>query len=374
MLGSLDGWDVLEHAQELARRGEEFALATVIWRAGPSSGQHGSRAVITAAGQLYGWIGGACAEPVVIREAQKVIASGEPRLLALGQADQFGWAAGGGPPDGMVSIAISCSSEGALQIYVEPILPAPQLVVVGRSPMAHTLVDLATALGWRATLHDGASFAGGRSMGGAEVAAADITQRSLVVVATQGHYDEEALERAVSAFPAFVGLVASRKRGEAVLGALADRGVPRNLLERVRVPVGIDLGHTTHREIAVAILAELVKVRASGELASRPNGDVGELAGRPDGSAGAVTVPTQLPVLSMAEAIDPVCGMTVRADASGRPFEHGGVTYYFCCPGCRRAFERDPAAYLSPEQGEARPARSSHVARSDAPFPSQEEA
>jgi xanthine dehydrogenase accessory factor len=312
MSGSLDGWDVLEHAQELSRRGEAFALATVVWRAGPSSGQHGSRAVITASGELYGWIGGACAEPVVIREAQKVIASGEPKLLALGQAGQFE-----SLPEGMVSIAISCSSEGALQIYVEPVLPAPQLVVVGRSPMAHTLVDLATALGWRATLHDGASLS-----------AADVSQRSFVVVATQGHHDEEAVEAAVAAFPAFVGLVASRKRGEAVLGALADKGVPRNLLDRVRVPVGLDLGHTTHREIAVAILAELVKVRASG----------------------AVSVPRPLPLLTAKQAVDPVCGMTVTADASGRPFEHEGVTYYFCCPGCRRAFERDPAAYLSPQE------------------------
>src|SRR5690606_26246145 len=137
-----DGWDVLEYAQELSRRGEAFALATVVWRAGPSSGQHGSRAVITASGQLYGWIGGACAEPVVVREAQKVIAEGKPKLLALGAADQFGSAL----PEGMVAIAISCSSEGALQVYVEPVIPAPRLVIVGRSPMVHTLADLAQAL------------------------------------------------------------------------------------------------------------------------------------------------------------------------------------------------------------------------------------
>jgi xanthine dehydrogenase accessory factor len=312
MSSSMDGWDVLEHARELSRRGEEFALATVVWRAGPSSGQHGSRAVITASGQLYGWIGGACAEPVVVREAQKVIATGQPKLLALGQAGQFE-----SLPEGMVSIAISCQSEGALQVYVEPVVPSPRLVVVGRSPMAHTLVDLATALGWRATMHDGATFS-----------AADVDQRCLVVVATQGHHDEEAVEAAASAFPLFVGLVASRKRGEAVLGALADRGVPRNLLERVRVPVGLDLGHTTHREIAVAILAELVQLRASGSL----------------------TVPTSLPLLTVQDAVDPVCGMTVKADSSSRPFEYEGVTYYFCCPGCRRAFERDPTAYLSPQE------------------------
>jgi xanthine dehydrogenase accessory factor len=316
MHGSLDGWDVLDQARELTRRGEEFALATVVWRSGPSSGQPGARALITAAGQLYGWIGGACAEPVVIREAQRVIAERAPKLLALGPAETFTTL-----PEGMVAIPISCQSEGALQVYLEPVIPAPRVLVVGRSPMAHTLVDLVKALGWQGELHEWEQFS-----------SADVTPRSLVVVATQGHGDEEALEQAVSALPAFVGLVASRRRGEAVLGALADRGVPRHLLERVQVPVGLDLGHTTHREIAVAILAELVKVRAAGEL-SLDADRTGPAAAEPE----------------VTTAKDPVCGMTVPADASSRPYEYEGVTYYFCCPGCRRAFERDPSAYLSAE-------------------------
>jgi len=305
-MSPVDGWDVLDLAGQLSARGEEFALATVVWRQGPSSGQTGSRALITATGQLYGWIGGACAEPVVVREAQRVIAERRPQLLLLGAPDQFG----GAIPDGMVTVAISCQSEGALQVYIEPVSPTPHLTVVGRSPMAHTLADLARALGWRAEVHDGQDFS-----------AADVDTHSIVVVATQGHGDEEAVETAVSAFPAFVGLVASRKRGEAVLGYLADRGVPRHLLDRVRVPVGHDLGHTTHREIAVAILAQLVELRAAGQL-------------KPAASA---------PAASAAEARDPVCGMTVRADASGHPFEHDGVTYYFCCVGCRDTFANDRA-------------------------------
>ncbi len=125
-----ESWDIVEQAAELARRGEEFALATVVWRQGPSSGQTGSRAIITRDGQLYGFIGGACAEPVVLREAVRVIESREPRLLFLGTTDvpqaQL--------PDGMVYIPMSCQSEGALQIYVEPVVPALDLLVVGSSP------------------------------------------------------------------------------------------------------------------------------------------------------------------------------------------------------------------------------------------------
>ena len=217
-----------------------MALATVVWRQGPSSGKQGSRAIITADGDVLGWIGGACAEPAVIREAQRVIRDHEPRLLLLGTTDQFGEAI----PDGMRVVPISCQSEGALEVYLEPVVPTTQLVVVGRSPMAHTLAELAGALGWQCDVHDGADFE--------DIA---LSPRSIVVVATQGHGDEEAVEHAISARPAFVGLVASARRGEAVLGYLADRGVDQSSLDRVRVPVGLDLGHTSHREIAVSILA-----------------------------------------------------------------------------------------------------------------------
>jgi len=316
----LDGWGVLERASELARQGQAFALATVVWRQGPSSGQLGSRAIITAAGEVHGWIGGACAEPVVIREARQVIADGEPRLLLLGTPDQFG----GIVPEGMTVVPISCQSEGALEVFIEPVQPAPRLVIVGRSPMAQTLAALAGALGWRTALLDGPDFS-----------AADADERSMVVVATQGHGDEEAMEQAVIARPAYLGLVASHRRGAAVLGYLADRGLPKDQLDRVHVPTGLDLGRTSHREIAVAILAELVQLRAAGGIDTAA-GEAGGTGAQAD----------QAERAAPAEAVDPVCGMTVTADASSYPLEHDGVTYYFCRAGCRRDFEADPAAYV----------------------------
>jgi len=314
----IDGWGVLEQAAELRRRGQAFALATVVWRQGPSSGQQGSRAIIMADGELHGWIGGACAEPVVLREARQVIAEGVPRLLLLGSPGQFGAAV----PDGMTVVPIACQSEGALEVYIEPVLPAPRLVVVGRSPMARTLTGLARELGWDARLVDGAGFS-----------AADVGDRAMVVVATQGHGDEEAVEQAR---PVYLGLVGSHRRGASVLGYLADRGVPREQLDRVRVPAGLDLGRTSHREIAVAVLAELVQLRASGALSGGA-----DAAGAGAAGAGGPDAP--------AEAVDPVCGMTVPAGPSSLPLEHDGVTYYFCGAGCRRAFEQDPAAYVKRE-------------------------
>ncbi|MDI6911530.1 XdhC family protein [Nocardioides sp.] len=282
--------------------GQEYAVATVVWRQAPSSGQIGSRAYVTADGQVHGWIGGACAEPTVIREAQRVIREGEPRLLYLGASDELVL------PEGMTAIPMSCQSEGALQIYIEPVHPPVHLVVVGRSPMAQTLAQLARALGWRTELIDGSDFVG-----------AEVDQRSVVVVATQGHGDEDVVRHAASAMPAYLGLVASHKRGEAVLGYLGERGVPQHLLERVRTPVGLDLGRTTHQEIAVSILAELVQVRAAGGFAVEP-------------------VRRALPLLTVADVVDPVCGMTVPADAAHFPAEVDGTTYHFCCVGCRDAF------------------------------------
>jgi xanthine dehydrogenase accessory factor len=213
-------------------------------------------------------------------------------------------------------VPISCQSEGALEVYIEPVLPTPHLVVIGRSPMAQTLANLARALGWRAELIAGADFT-----------AADASERTMVVVATQGHGDEDAIEQAVLAKPAYLGLVGSRRRGSAVLGYLSERGLPQDQLDRVKVPAGVDLGRTTHQEIAVAILAELVQLRASGALA----------AGGPP--VAAASAPAQV--------IDPVCGMTVEAGPGGNPVEHDGLTYYFCCAGCRGAFEKNPAAYVT---------------------------
>jgi xanthine dehydrogenase accessory factor len=334
----MEGMDVLAEMGELTRRGQAFAVATVVWRQSPSSSQPGARAIITAEGELHGWIGGACAEPVVIREAQRVIEEGTSRLLLLGTPEQFG-AVFGSVPDGITVIPISCQSEGALEVYIEPVLPAPHLVIVGTSPMARTLASLAGALGWRADLVEGPDFA-----------TADASERSMIVVATQGHDDEDVLERAVAARPAYLGLVGSRRRGATVLGYLADRGMPEEELDRVRVPAGLDLGKTTHQEIAVAILAELVQLRASGALARRTPAESAK-PGRP-----AMAEPEPA-----GQAADPVCGMTVTAadrspsggDRGGRPpglaLRHDGVDYYFCSAGCRRAFENDPDAYAKRE-------------------------
>jgi len=286
--------DVLIEAGRLAAAGERFALATVVAVRRPASARRGDRALVREDGSLVGWVGGACSEPAVVREALRAIADGEPRLLRICPP-------GSGAADADVVVAeSSCASEGTVEVLIEPQTPVPLVAVVGESPAADALRQLVSGIGWRVT---------GDLQAGAEA----------VVLATMGRGDEEALEAALASPAGYVGLVASARRAGVVLDALRARGVTEEALARVRSPAGLDLGPLPQREIAAAVIAELVAWRRARQ------GSPAELL----------------------EAVDPVCGMTVAVGADTPRAEHEGTTYWFCCPGCRARFERDPAAYLT---------------------------
>lgn len=291
--------DVLARAVRYREEGRPFVLATVVWRRGPSSGKPGARAIVHPDGSVEGWMGGACAEPTLVAAARQALQDGRTRLLVLGEPDGR---------ENVVEVAMACSSEGAMEVFVEPILPAPDVHIVGGSPMAHTLKALLDDLGWRVHL-------------GEDLDPAMVDEGAAVVVATQGHHDEPAVEAALATPARYVGLVASGKRAASVFEWLRGRGVSDEALARVRVPAGMDLGPLEHEEIAVAILAELVAVKAQGGL----------------GTPVAVRPPQ--------EAIDPVCGMTVDVAKARWVSRHDGRLVYFCAPGCQRAFEADPAAF-----------------------------
>jgi xanthine dehydrogenase accessory factor len=213
--------DVLIRAGELASAGEPFALATVVSVRRPASARRGDRAVVTADGAVYGWVGGSCSEPTVVREALAALGDGESRL---------------------VSTEGSCASEGAVEILVEAQLPAPLLAIVGESPAAETLARLAAGIDWRVTR--------------------GLDERAdAVVVATMGRGDEEALAAALAGPAGYVGLVASAKRADAVVATLCSAGVEEDALARLKSPAGLDLGPIRQEEVAVAILAELVAWR-----------------------------------------------------------------------------------------------------------------
>jgi xanthine dehydrogenase accessory factor len=216
-------------------------------------------------------------------------------------------------------------------VFVEPVLPSPQVVVIGRSPAVDALARMAAVLGWRTVVVDDGGAADDhpgveRVETSLDLVAAGVGAGSFVVVATQGHYDEDALEQALATEATYVGLVASRKRADAMLAFLRDRGMSGEQLARVHAPAGLDLGSVATDEIAVAVLAELVRLRAEQGL-------------------GAVTAPAPSPETH--EALDPICGMTVQVASARFRSVYEGRTYYFCSAGCLQKFEENPAAHAT---------------------------
>jgi len=345
--------DLLQLRQDLSRRGEPFALATVVWRRAPSSAQPGNQAIVTAAGKVRGWLSGACAESVVIREARKALETGEPQLVLLGSPEELEARAN----DGISLVPMQCQSEGAIELFVQPVLPKPHLVMIGRTPMVGTLTSLAKTLGWRTVVVDDRGDPDSHPDAGLVVTtldleAAGVGENSLVVVATQGQYDELAVDKALGTKAAYIGLVASRKRAGAVMDWLRDVEYADEMLARVKAPAGLDLGSLKHEEIAVGVLAELVQFNAArkSSLAASPPPQAAEastsqdLGAAPTSSAAEDVATPAAPV----DAVDPVCDMLVDVATARFVSEHEGQTYYFCCPACKKKFEADPARYLTP--------------------------
>ncbi len=341
-----------------AAEGRPCALATVVRTDSPTSAHPGDEALIAADGRLVGWIGGSCSEPLVRREALAAMADGVPRLVRI----RPGAEPGESRSRGEVSVATTCPSGGALDIFIDPQLPPPLLVAVGESPAAATLLRLGRAMGLRTcAVRRGAGKGGpdGAAVGSEGSAGAADADRSLafgdlgqlreqhdvwVVVATMGHDDEDALEAVLTLPRADISLVASARRAAAVLDSLRQRGVGEEQLARVRSPAGGRRGGT-QAEIALHALAEVVGLRRD-----RLRGAVPLASG--DDSGGAVDLGVEAPAGEAGGfAVDPVCGMTVEIATATRTLEHEGRTYYFCCAGCATSFAADPASFVHTAPG-----------------------
>jgi xanthine dehydrogenase accessory factor len=299
---------VRHRAAELDAAGVAFVEATVVRCAAPTSALPGDRAIVLGDGSIEGFVGGSCADASVRLQALRALETGEPMLLRILPGDEDGPA----HEPGTVVVANPCLSGGALELFLEPHLPPPRVAVAGASPIARVLVELAGPLGFRARA-------------GADAEPGDFA----AVVASLGHGDEEALRRGLEAGCEYVGLVASRTRGAAVLDALRIGGVDDEALARVRTPAGIEIGARTHAEIALAILAELVAVRRARAMPD-PNAALdpnGALKGGPVASGEATA-------RGVREAVDPVCGMTLLVG----PATPTAAGHAFCSEGCREAW------------------------------------
>lgn len=307
--------EVLTLAAELQRRGEAFALATVVRCEAPTSAKPGAKVLVREDGSVQGWVGGACAEPVVVREALQALRDGRPRLIGL-----YGEGARApGRTEGMLEYGMTCHSGGTLEIYVEPYLPKPHLVLVGHGPVVETLATLGRAADFSVvTLGEDPIEAGLTQLG--------LSQRSSVVVATHGDFDEDVLDRILRTDAGYVSLVASRRRAAVILDRLKLLGVPPESLGRLKAPAGLDIGAVTPEEIAVSILAEIIQRRRSEKT-------VGAEAESPPA------------VVVRVEAKDPICGMTVDSATVKYRSEFSGRTVYFCCRHCKEMFDQDPERY-----------------------------
>ena len=299
-------------AQELARlvaEHEPFVLATVVRARRPTSVRPGDTALVRRDGSIDGFVGGVCAESSVRLHALRAIETGEALLLALMPAETDEDIPE--VPDGTVLERNPCLSGGSLEIFLEPHLPALRLVLVGDTPIARALEQVATASGYdcrRGAAPDPAAVAGAAA----------------VVVASHGNGEESALAAALTAGVPYVALVASRRRGVAVR---AELDVPDELRAQVHTPAGLDIGARTPAEIAISILAELVAHRHA-DPSGRPAG-----AGASVPTAATASVPATASV-----AVDPVCGMNVAVSAATPQLRCRDGAVYFCGPGCRASY------------------------------------
>ena len=320
--------ELLRLAADLASRRQPFVLAMVVRRQPYTSSHQGDMAIITADGGYHGWLGGNCTQPVVKREAARALADGRPRLLSLSPE------AGTEARPGVTVLPMVCQSGGTVDVYLEPVLPPPRLVLFGLSPVIRALTQLGKGLGYSVDVVDPEAApdllpAADRTFvdwGSTELREAGATPRTYAVVATMGEHDEEAVTAALGLLPEYLGVVASRTRFGELRASLLGRGISSEPLDRIRNPAGLDIGARQPEEVALSILAEIVQL-ARTYAAEEP-------------------APPPLPEAN--EAIDPVCGMTVVIATARHRAEHAGRSYVFCNPRCREKFLVAPERYLDP--------------------------
>jgi xanthine dehydrogenase accessory factor len=334
---------IFARAAELEAAGRPFVTATVVAVARPTSARPGASGIVHPDGTIEGWVGGSCAQPVVVRESLHAMADGQPRLLRLSKDAP----AEGRRGDGVIELVMTCHSGGTLEIYVEPHLPAPLLWVAGTTPIAGALATLGSAMGWKVTIFD--PFASAEDFPAADRVSQETTLTRVepevspyVVVATQGQWDEEALAAALRRNASYVGLVASPTRANVVRQWLRDEtGLAEERLAALRAPAGLDLGAETAEEIALSILAELVQVRRGrADFVAAPG--PATLSGDQP-----LVVPPLEPVVDDLVLVDPVCGMTVDRARARHLAEHEGTVYAFCSIGCRTRFIKEPSVFLA---------------------------
>jgi len=298
-------------ARELNAAGEPYALVTVVRVIAPTSAYLGAQAIVLPDGTMHGWIGGGCAKSVVISAAQTAIESGAPKLVRISNDEVY-------PEDDVEHYAMSCASNGTVELFIQPYSVRSALCVLGSTPAASEARFLAERLQIRLTGTPG--------------------EAPVVLVATQGQGDEDALESALRSSASHVLMIASHRKAERLREVMRMRGIDETQLARLHAPAGPDAGAKTPGEIAlVAIVAVLALLRGREQLVAE-SGQVG---------SGAAARTVSGSTANAGKFVNPVCGMAISTDNPLHVEEYEGVSYYFCCDGCWTTFRKDPAKYAA---------------------------
>lgn len=315
----MTGEDLLEMARELNARGEAYALVTVVRAIAPTSAYIGAQAIVLADGSLHGWIGGGCAKGVVISAAQSAIGDGEPKLVRISN-DRIH------PEEDVEHYTMSCASNGSIELFIQPYSIRSALCVLGSTPAADEARFLAERLRIRLTETP--------------------DEAPVILVATQGQGDEDALEAALRSPAKHVLMIASRRKVEKLLPVMRMRGIDESRFARLQAPAGPDAGAKTPGEIAlVAIVEVLALLRGRSRVSVKTVRTAAPAEGQDVrrhktlGTLGAAGTASTF--------INPVCGMAVNTENAMHVENYGGMSYYFCCDGCRTTFLEDPAKYAA---------------------------
>lgn len=319
----------ISKAEELRKANEPFATAMVVRREKPSSGKAGDKAIINQYGELFGWIGGGCTKSIILSEAEKAMRDGKPRFIRVSPgAEQE-------ELEGVVSYTMTCHSGGTVDVFIEPVLPKPHIVIMGKSAIARALAKVSKALDYRVSAQAPGALPDTFEKVDElhthfDLSTIRFSPQTFIIVATQGEQDEQALSQALSVDRPYVAFIASRKKRDVLFDYLLSTGVPEERVQAVHAPAGIDIQAKRPEEVAISILAEIIQNLRTSET---------EFVSFDQHR----TEESERPPMY----INPVCNIPVDPLTAKHVIEYKGESVYFCCDGCKASFEKEPEKYMA---------------------------
>ena len=314
---------------DLRNNAEPFATAMIVRRTTPSSGKPGDKAIITNDGQIHGWIGGGCTKGIILKEALLAIKERKPRFVTISSAKRKS-----SFPNTKI-YSMSCQSGGEVEAYIEPVLPKPQIVIFGNSHIGMALSKLAKAMDYRIDVVQNKVDkeiypAADHCCAVADYEIKTKHKNAYTIVCTQGEGDMEALYKAITMESQYLAFVSSRKKAQAVFTDLRnEKGITFDQLKKVKTPAGLDLGAKLPEEVAISILAEIIKQFRSEAETAKENTSQSLEAPNDD------------------YYMNPVCNIPIQKSTAKHILEHAGEKVYFCCDGCKVSFEKEPSKYIT---------------------------